>query len=165
MEAWNPLEPNLREHFYHHGLALEPLHGSQPEQVLTAIARALKPSGHLMMIELVANAPLDPTNPVVAAWAHLESRDPRAMPTEVGITRILGRLGYDVRVAEDVSARRIHQALIGWRSTVRTMERVKPSRRAAMRSVQEAELWMLRLRLLQTGSLRLVRWHAIGHGT
>jgi hypothetical protein len=33
-----------------------------------------------------------------------------------------------------------------------------------MSSVQEVELWLLRLRLFETGSLRLVRWHAIGGG-
>jgi SAM-dependent methyltransferase len=164
IELWDPKEPNLREHFYHHGLALEPLHGSQPERTLSAIARALKPAGHLMMIELVADTPLDPTNPLVASWAHLERRDPAALPTEVGITRILGRLGFDVRVAEDVSDRHTHQALIGWRGAVRGMEDRPPTRREAMRNVQEAELWMLRLRLLQQGSLRLVRWHAIGGG-
>jgi hypothetical protein len=69
-----------------------------------------------------------------------------------------------VRVAEDVSDRHTHQALMGWRSTVRTMEDTRPTRRQAMRSVQEAELWMLRLRLLQSGKLRLMRWHAIGGG-
>jgi len=164
-EAWNPEEPKFREHFYHHGLALEPLHGSPPALVLSAIARALKPSGHLMMTELVADMPLDPANPVVAAWAHLERRNPKALPTQVAITRILGRLGFDVRVAEDVSDRHVHQALMGWRTTVRTMENRRPTRREAMRSVQEAEMWMLRLRLLQTGSLRLVRWHAIGGGS
>jgi cyclopropane fatty-acyl-phospholipid synthase-like methyltransferase len=163
-EVWNPAEPHFREHFYHHGLLLEALHGSKPEPTLAAIAKALKPSGHLMMLEVVADKPLDPANPIVAAWAHLERRDPRALPTETAITRILGRLGFDVRVAEDVSDRHIHQALMGWRSTVRTMEDTRPTRRQAMRCVQEAELWMLRLRLLRTGKLRLMRWHAIGGG-
>lgn len=164
IEAWDPTAPHFREHFYHHGLLLEALRGSQPERTLSSIARALKPSGHLMMLDLVANKPLDPANPLVAAWAHLERRDPAALPSEIGITRILGRLGFDVRVAEDVSDRHSHQALMGWRSTVRTMEDSPPTRREAMRCIQEAELWLLRLRLLQAGSLRLMRWHAIGGG-
>jgi cyclopropane fatty-acyl-phospholipid synthase-like methyltransferase len=164
IEAWNPAEPHFRAHFYHHCLALEPLHGSQPERTLAAIAQALKPGGHLMMVELVADSPLDSTSPVVAAWGHLERRDPGALPTEVAITRTLGRLGFDVRVAEDVSDRQTRHALSGWRTTVQVMEDVRPTRRQAMRCVQEAELWMLRLRLLQTGRLRLVRWHAIGGG-
>jgi cyclopropane fatty-acyl-phospholipid synthase-like methyltransferase len=164
IEIWNPSEPHFRPHFYHHGLALEPLHGSLPERTLAAIAAALKPNGHLMMIETVANTPLDPSNPTVAAWARLERRDPRALPSEVTITRILGRLGFDVRVVEDVSERYIHQAMMGWRGVVRGMDEVRPTRREAMRNIQEAELWMIRLRLFQLGSLRLVRWHGIGGG-
>jgi cyclopropane fatty-acyl-phospholipid synthase-like methyltransferase len=164
VEAWNPEAPSFREHFYHHGLALEPLRGSSPEQTLSAIAKALKPSGHLAMLETVADSPLDPAHPIVAAWARLERRNPKALPTETAITRIMGRLGFDVRVAEDVSERHIHQTLMGWRTNVRSMEDVRPSRREAMRNVEEAELWMLRLRLFQIGWLRMVRWHGIGRG-
>jgi cyclopropane fatty-acyl-phospholipid synthase-like methyltransferase len=163
-ELWNPAEPNFRDGFYHHGMALEALHGHQPERVLSAIARALKPSGHLAMTELVADTPLDPGKPVVAGWAHLERRDPRALPTEVTITRTLGRLGFDVRVCEDISERHVTHAMAGWRSLVRLMEDAPPTRREAMSSVQEAELWLLRIRLFEIGSLRLVRWHAIGGG-
>jgi hypothetical protein len=164
IEVWNPAEPKFRQHLYHHGLALEPLRGRHPERTLSAIAMALKPTGHLMMIELVADSPLDPANPIVAAWARLEQRDPEAVPTAISITRILGRLGFDVRVEEDVSDRHTTQALTGWRTTVRTMKDAPPSKRAAMRYVLEAELWILRLRLMRTGQLRLVRWHAIGGG-
>jgi cyclopropane fatty-acyl-phospholipid synthase-like methyltransferase len=163
IETWNRAQPRFREHFYHHALALEPLHGGLPEQTLSAIATALKPGGNLMMIELVADVPLDLTNPAVAAWAKLERRDPGALPTEIAITRILGRLGFDVRVVEDVSQRHMQQAMAGWRTSVRAMENVRPSRREAMRYIQEAELWMLRIRLFQKGLLRLVRWHGIGH--
>jgi len=54
--------------------------------------------------------------------------------------------------------------MAGWRDAVRSMENVRPNRREAMRCVEEAELWLLRLRLFRMGSLRLVRWHAIGAG-
>ncbi|HEX3991907.1 MAG TPA: methyltransferase domain-containing protein [Acetobacteraceae bacterium] len=163
-ELWDPEEPKFRDGFYHHGMALEALHGSQPERVLSAVARALKPSGHVVITELVADTPLDPGNPVVAGWAHLERRNAKALPTEVTITRILGRLGFDVRVCEDISERHVSHAMAGWRSLVRLMEDAPPTRREAMSSVQEAELWLLRLRLFEIGSLRLVRWHAIGGG-
>jgi cyclopropane fatty-acyl-phospholipid synthase-like methyltransferase len=163
-ELWDPTEPKFRDGFYHHGMALEALHGGQPERVLSAVARALKPSGHVVITELVADTPLDPGNPVVAGWAHLERRNPKALPTETTITRILGRLGFDVRVCEDISERHVSHAMAGWRSLVRLMEDAPPTRREAMSSVQEAELWLLRLRLFEIGSLRLVRWHAIGGG-
>lgn len=162
--AWTPDAPAFRAHFYHHCLALEPLRGSRPEPALSAIAAALKPSGQLMMIELVADRPLDPADPTVQVWARLERRDPANLPTEVAITRILRRLGFDVRIAEDVSERHMHHALSGWRASVRTMEHARPTPREAMSYVREAELWLLRLRLFQMGRLRLVRWHAIGGG-
>ena len=69
-----------------------------------------------------------------------------------------------MRVCEDVSERHMNHALSGWRSVVRTMEEVLPDRRQVMRSVQEAELWLTRIRLFQAGSLRLLRWHGIGGG-
>ena len=164
IEIWNPETPLFREKFHHHALALEALRGHRPEPLLTAIAAALKAKGQLAMIELVADAPLDPADPAIAAWARLERRDPATLPTETTITRILGRLGFDVRIAEDVSQRHMHQALTGWRAAVREMKHVQPSRREALSYVNEAELWLLRVRLLQLGRLRLMRWHAIKGG-
>jgi cyclopropane fatty-acyl-phospholipid synthase-like methyltransferase len=161
IETWDPNEPVFRKAFYHHGLALEPLRGSQPESVLAAIAGALKAGGQLMMTELVADAPLDPA---AAPWARLECRDPASLPTEVAITRILGRLGFDVRAVEDLSERHRRQALAGWRTAVHAMETARPSPEQAMLLVREAELWLLRLRLFQLGRLRLVRWNAIRGG-
>ena len=143
------------------------MHGSNPERTLTAITKALKPNGHLMMTEVVAEAPLDPADPVVAGWAPFFLKRTlirKSVPAEQTITRVLGSLGFDVRVVEDISQRQIHQALLGWRTTVNTMENAPPAPRQAMCCVEEAELWLLRLRLFQVGSLRLVRWHAIGGG-
>lgn len=162
VDVWSPDAPSFRDSFFHHAMLLEALNGHRPEPVLAAIAAALKPNGQLMMTELVADPSLDPADARVQAWARLERRDPAGLPSEVAITRILGRLRFDVRVAEDVSPRHIHQTLMGWRTMVRHMEAGRPSRRQAMTFVREAELWLLRLRLIQMGQLRLVRWHAIG---
>jgi hypothetical protein len=165
VEYWNPAEPDLARHYYHHGLALEPLRGSQPEPTLAAVAAAIKPGGQLMLVELVADAPLDPTNPDIARWGKLERRNPEALPTEVAITRVLGRLGFDVRIVEDISRRHMDQAMLGWRTRVRELEDIKPTRHQAGLIVNEAELWLVRMRLFRAGRLRLVRWHVIGRGS
>lgn len=165
VDRWDPAEPDLARNFYHHGLALEPLRGAKPEPTLAAIAAAIKPGGQLMMTETVADAPLDPTDPDVARWSLLENRDPTTLSSEVTITRVLGRLGFDVRIVEDISRRHIDQAMLGWRTQVRDMQDVKPSRRQASLIVGEAELWLVRMRLFRAARLRLVRWHAIGRGS
>lgn len=162
IESWDPSEPEFARHYFHHTMALEPLRGAQPEPMLAAMTQGLKPAGQLVMVELVADAPLDPGNPIVAAWARLDRRPAESLPTELSITRILGRLGFDVRIVEDVSQRHMQQAMMGWRRTVRGLEVAKPSPRAAAQLVSEAELWLLRLRLIHDGKVRLIRWHAIG---
>ena len=73
---------------------------------------------------------------------------------------MLGRMGLDVRVAEDTSQSHIEHAFLGWRVMLRDLDR-KPTRREAVPMIAEAELWLLRRRLIDDGRLRMMRWHAI----
>ena len=52
--------------------------------------------------------------------------------------------------------------LLGWTTVLETLraEAARPSPQAAAALVAEAEAWLLRLRLLRDGRLRLLRWHA-----
>jgi SAM-dependent methyltransferase len=163
VETWDPDAPKFPLHYYHHGMALEPLHGAKPEPVLAAVSLALKPGGNLVLVELVADLPLDPADAAVVAWSRLDHR-PIEVPSELAITRTLGRLGFDVRIVEDVSRRHLQYAIRGWSTAVRGMQRSKPSLRQVAVVVREAELWLSRFKLMRAGKLRLVRWHAIGSG-
>lgn len=161
IELWDRSDCDFTRNYYHHVIALEAMNGSQPEPLLAAMATALKPGGQLVMLELVADTPLDRADPIVTAWMRLENRESERMATEVGITRILGRLGFDVRIVENLSDRHLQQAMIGWRRAVRRLELTRPQMREASQVVSEAELWLLRLRLFRDQKLRLIRWHAI----
>jgi len=162
VEAWDPESPSFERGYFHHGLALEPLRDALLEPTLAALAQALRPGGHLVLLETVADTPLDPTDPQVAAWQRLDGRRLDRLPTEIAITRALGRLGFDVRIVEDLSRRHIQQSVAGWREAVQGMEQAKPTHREAAQLIKEAELWLLRIRLFRLHALRLVRWHAIG---
>ena len=159
---WDPNNPVFAGQTHHHCLALQPLHGAQPEPVLDMLVRALKPVGQLVMTELVADPPLNSADPVVRRWAELERLDPAAIPSGIAITRMIGRVGLDVRVNEDISPRQMEQALVGWRGFVRDLRGHRPAPAEAAVMVEEAELWLLRRRLMRTGRLKLMRWHAIG---
>jgi len=84
------------------------------------------------------------------------------LPTEREITRSLSRLGFHVRAAEDITARHVHLCLLGWRVLVRELKRDNLPLSHAYWMVREAELWLNRVKLMQQGKLRLVRWHALG---
>lgn len=161
IEEWHPNQPAFKPNGFHHCLALQPLGGYQPEPILHVLVDALKPGGAMVLTELAAPEPLDANDPTVRRWAALEHRDPAIIPSTVGVGRMLGRFGLDVRVAEDISARHIEQALAGWRFFMAEMADRRPSPREAALMVSEAELWLLRRRLIRQGHLRMMRWHAI----
>lgn len=161
IKLWNPRKPDFAAKTYHHCVALEPLHGAPPEPILNGLEKALKPGGHLVMTELTAPEPLAVRDRTVRRWAKLENRDPEKLVPAVGVTRMLKRVGLDVRVAEDTSQRHLDHAMVGWRVLVNDLEDNKPSPMTAAFMVAEAERWLLRRRLMLEGKLRMMRWHAI----
>ena len=163
VEIWDTLKPKFPRRYFHHGMAIEMLHGAKPDKVLTAVALALKPGAQFVLLETVADAPLDPADPVVATWARLDHRS-ADVPSEPEITNVLVRLKFDVRIVEDVSRRHMQSAMQGWRIAVEAMAGAPPALRQIGMVVHEAELWTARFRLMRAGKLRLARWHAIAGG-
>ena len=130
------------------------------EPILDGMARALKPGGQLVLTELASTAPLDRSDPTVIRWSALEKRDPADVPVGIAVTRMLGRVGMDVRISEDISTRHMEQAMLGWRVMLRELRDRKPTRQEAVQMVAEAELWLLRRRWIRRdGRLRMMRWH------
>ena len=161
VEPWDPFAPKFPPRYYHHAIAIEPLQGAPAELMLAAVAAALKPGGQFVLLETVADRTLDPSDATVAHWAKLDHR-PADVPSELGITRALGQLGFDVRIVEDASRRHMHQAIAGWGQAVQGIKGARPTMQQLALIVREAELWLARLRLMRERRLRLVRWHAIG---
>ena len=164
VQAWNPAAPAFRRASFHHAMVIEALHGAGGEGVLAAVAASLRPGGQLVVLETVATPELNRANPALRAWCRLECRE-QPRPGAAWLTDALERLGFEIRVSEDITGRHIRQAVGGWKRLVREMraERPPPQRAAAL--VAEAELWLRRIALLRSGQLRLMRWHAIGPGT
>jgi hypothetical protein len=160
IKTWDPTEPNFSRRSFHRALALEPLRGAPPGPILVAMFQALRPGGELMMVDLVADEPLDPQDEAVLAWSRLEGRLP-VVPSQRAITAALGRLGFDLRVTEDISLRHMQQALRGWHDAIRGMRDNKPGHAMAGVLLTEAELWLRRISLIRAKKIRLVRWDAI----
>jgi cyclopropane fatty-acyl-phospholipid synthase-like methyltransferase len=161
VEPWDPFAPQFPPHYYHHAIAIEPLQGAPPELMLAAVAAALKPGAQFVLLETVADRTLDPSDATVTHWAKLDHR-PADVPSELGITRTLRQLGFDVRIVEDASQRHMQQAIAGWCHAVQAIKGARPTLPQLALIVHEAELWLARLRLMRERRLRLVRWHAIG---
>ena len=77
---------------------------------------------------------------------------------------MLGLLGCDLRVVEDETGRHARQVLQGWKLLVRQLRGARPAPAQAAALVAEAEYWLLRLRRIREGRLKLMRWSAIVQG-
>lgn len=153
---FSPDAPEFRPAYHQHALLLEPFrHGGAPERLLRATASALRDSGEVVLLDLVAREPI-----TEARWLKLEDR--LSPPGETVMTRALEKSGFRVHVVEDAGARHQRSALLGWAALLEALrhESERPTPQAAIALVTEAEAWLLRLRLMQQGRLRLLRWHA-----
>jgi cyclopropane fatty-acyl-phospholipid synthase-like methyltransferase len=162
VDGWDRAAPRFRSRSANSALSLEALRGTRPTPLLESIASALRPQGQIVITELVCDAAPDVKDREFAAWCRLENRLPE-LPRTDEVTKTLQKLHFDVRVVEDMSDRHITQTLGGWREAVKAMAAgPRPATHTAAAFVTEAELWLLRIRLMRRLGVRLMRWHAIG---
>ena len=159
--SWTPQQPDFGVGVSDHALSLEALRGSDPVATLDCMAASLRPHSRIVMTEMVADGDVPDGDREFSAWCRLENRLPD-LPRGDAITAALTRLHFDVRVVEDVSGAHIGAALAGWRQAVQAMALGPcPSPAEAAGVVTEAELWLLRIRVMRRFGLRLLRWHAV----
>ncbi len=160
--GWDRARPAFRARSANHALSLEALRGNRPMPLLESLAGALRPQGQIVLTELVSDQSPSSDDREFAAWCRLDNRLP-ALPTLQEVTEGFQRVRFNVRIVEDMSDRHVTQTLGGWREAVRSMATgPRPATQTASAFVTEAELWLLRIRLMRRLGVRLMRWHAIG---
>jgi SAM-dependent methyltransferase len=158
--SWDPAAPSFKSRGFNHAMLFDVLAGQPPRTLLTAVAGALKPAGHLLMLQLVADKRLNAADTDLADWARAERRAP-LVPTVEEISKILKALGFVARAPEDVSQHHAQLVIAGWSSLVPALHGASPGPAQGAAIIAEAERWMRRLRLIESGRLRLMLWHAV----
>ncbi len=126
--------------------------------VLQVLTDALKVDGELCFTDYVV--------PSAGGSPHLEEwreREPiGAHPWTVAeYSSALGKLGYDLRVAEDMTDRHCQLIRDGWRHLVESMAPGSVTPELMRLIVREAEVWGRREALLRRGDIRHYRFFAI----
>lgn len=158
LQRWNTGEPSFRAGAHATCLALEPLRHAAPGPLLVRLAAAMRPNAQIVLLDLVAGPAAEPHQ--LEAWSRVEHRR-LPPPAESEVTDGLRAQGFDVPVVEDISRHHTRLAIAGWRALLRRLEENRPDNAFAAALVEEAERWLLRLRLLRQDQLRLIRWHAL----
>lgn len=162
VKAFDPAAPKFRSSYYHHALVQEALWMVEKKDVVVAaLSAAVKEAGQVVITDLtMGETPILPEDETARTWRELD-RSPIHLMQPEDETRLLAGHGLDIRIAEDISARHVQQAVSSWRAIAEMISEQNLTRSQARAIVNEAELWLRRLALLRTGRLRLMRWHAI----
>jgi hypothetical protein len=160
--GWTPAAPSFRAGYHWHALLLEPARsGADPATLMRAVAAGLRQAGHLLLFELVLADGADDQDPMLRRWRRVDGRS-ALPPRESAVEAAIHAAGFELHVTEDCGARQVGAVLAAWQELVEELAaaETRPAPQAAAALVAEAEAWLLRLRLLRSGVLRLQRWHA-----
>ena len=127
------------------------------EKFLDGIGGVMKPGGHLALVEYVA---AQPDSPHLKAWATRLKRPGDPWTIEKW-RQVLGSLGYDLRIEEDISDPHRKMILSGWAQLLESDRLAGRKKRQLSPLVDEAERWMLEASAIAAGALRVTRLYAI----
>ena len=129
------------------------------ERFLLALVTALKARGHLLLTDFVLE-PKVGTKPEISIWAGLPPRRPDLW-TLGQYTDCLTKLGLEIRVTEDTTRKYHGLILTGWTRLLDTVDLRHMPRKHVPSLLDEAEAWVRTIRALESGALRVFRFHAI----
>ena len=128
--------------------------------VLDVVDAGLKSGGHAVITDFAFATDAEASSPAGKAWlAH----DPTAgQPfTLKQYKQAMEVLGWDVRIFEDDSESYRHMVLAGWAGLIDGLTKADLTRRFVDAMLLEAEVWLARMKVLESGAVKLVRIHAI----
>jgi len=163
--AYDIDKPALPKNRYNCLFALETFHRAKSKQQLfTNIAQALTDQGQVLFTDFVLREP-GLTSGLLEAWKQVEPFQPHPW-SGAEMAKCLKELRLDARVDEDMTEKYRRLALFGWQACLdRLAEQraagTRPPRDLLHQLLDDAELWVLRLRALDSGALQVRRYFAL----
>jgi ubiquinone/menaquinone biosynthesis C-methylase UbiE len=130
------------------------------ERFLTMLAHGLKPRGQLMLTEFVVDTQAA-DKPEFKAWERRQPAPPPQLWTLAQYTLCLTKLGFDIRITEETTARYRSLILQGWAQLLHHADLRGMPRKHVAAIINEAESWMYTIAALDSGALKLFRLYAL----
>lgn len=127
--------------------------------LLAAIVNGMANGGQVLFTDFVLRKPGRVTDDV-AAWLRADTFLGHPWSGEE-TTATLNDLKLDTRIDEDMTPRYRRAVLAGWQSCLEGLGEKRPPRPVLLQLLSDAELWVHRLRALESGDLQVRRYHAI----
>ena len=161
ISAYDPETFELRAGFYDHALAREATyHVSQKERFLRVLNQSMKPFGQFILTDFVRDrAAGDP--PELAAWESIQRFKPELW-TAAQYADCFKSLGFDLRIANDITAEYKRLTLMAWKAFVEEGELRQLRSSQAAPVIDEVERSIKTIAALETGALKFHYFVALG---
>lgn len=142
--------------------AMETFHrATSKKRLFQTIAQSLTDQGQFLFTDFVlkkaGERPAD-----VAAWMRAEPFVTHPWSAEE-TKKALAELKFDTRIDEDMTPKYRRLALFGWQECLARLQK-RPPRAMLLQLLDDAELWVLRLRAMESGALQVRRYFALKRG-
>ena len=131
----------------------------EKEVLFEEMYRVLKPVGQVLFTDYVVPEE-GHGSPALEQWIASEHPTPMPWCPERTVAR-LRDLGFEVRIAEDMTALLKGRVLDGWKNLAMSLRTGAVDKETALAIVREAELWTRRLALFDSGDLCCYRFYAM----
>lgn len=130
------------------------------QKTIEQMASGVKPSGHLLLFEMVPGEKADAA--ALESWARNEPKQPHLI-SGPKMAELIREQDLDLRVVQDVSPEYRRMVMMGFAKMMASLKKkdLKEDKALAKALMREAEMWMRRMALMDTGVLRIVRFHAL----
>ena len=127
-------------------------------RVFEAIHTMLKIEGHLLFTDLIA-ARDQSSAPATEVWAAHEPRPPALCRID-DVTATLEKIGFDVRITEDITDAYQERVIAGFSGLLARMKKPSQSPEITSWEIAETEHWARRIAVLDSGEVKIYRVYA-----
>ncbi len=155
-----PEAPKFKANGFNAALIYECLASIENKEVIiNDVANSLRENGHFIMIDYVLPS-ADPPNAAVMSWYNFEPEKPKLWTARRTYDTIKDA-GLDVRIAEDFTATYRNMVLTSWLKLLSGLSKKDLTPEFAAVLIKECEYWIYRIAALDSGGLKVYRYHAL----
>lgn len=160
VSTYDPETFELRKRSYDCVLHKELLYTVRDKlRFIEVVTNALKPHGQMMFTDYVLPTP-DASNEAIQAWLAVEPVKPE--PWDFArINAALSKNKFDVRTREDITEDHRRLIIDSWQGLMADLQPRSLPADLALALVQEAELWAARTAAMDSGLLKVFRFHVL----
>lgn len=132
------------------------------QHLLDHLVKALKPRGQLLFTDYVVDSP-ESLDGSLSEWLQREPMAPHPWTAAEYQKNLVSR-NIEIRVQEDITHRFVQMIRSAWAEYLDHTHNQRPEEELAKVMMSEAELWTGRAAAMESGHLRVYRFHGIFHG-